>query len=206
MSGLDEKREGDSYYSPSSEGLIPRSIRYMFSELQRTSDWILRKRQQQPQQQQQTQQAQPRAGKWSIRCSALEVYNETIRDLLHPGGGLNSGPQGNSGAGQHLSLRQATDGSFFCEGCLSVSCESMEDVMAVSAEAHKNRVVRSHALNNDSSRSHAIFLLALEREIPAHPNDPNSAATIMRYGKVSNIHDAAMGERSRRGGKEGEEG
>jgi hypothetical protein len=72
--------------------------------------------------------------------------------------------------------------------------------MALASEAHKNRVVRSHALNQDSSRSHAIFILHIEREVlvpaasapvpdksveGADAAPPQSALVpAMRYGKL----------------------
>lgn len=89
-----------------------------------------------------------------------------------------------------LSLRQAADGSFFCHGCLTVECRTLDDVRAVAEEAMKNRVVRAHALNQDSSRSHAIFTLAIDREVIA-PTATNSKADLtdddvaMRFGKIS---------------------
>jgi hypothetical protein len=101
-----------------------------------------------------------------------------------------------------LPLRQSPDGGFFCEGCVSRECTTAAQVMSVASEAAKNRVVRSHALNQDSSRSHAIFIINVEREmmVPAAAAAASSsggddrAATAaahptqmvpaMRYGKL----------------------
>ena len=156
--------------TPSQHGIIPRAILYVFEKLERGAKEVERVR-------------QGRKGRWKVIASYLEVYNEQLRDLLNPKG---------SESGEKLSLRQSPDGSFFCEGCLSVECATLEDVQAVAEEAMRNRVVRAHALNADSSRSHAIFILQIEREIVLPPQTDDLSGlgeegvqTTMRYGKLS---------------------
>lgn len=98
--------------------------------------------------------------------------------------------------------------------------------MSVASEAAKNRVVRSHALNQDSSRSHAIFIINVEREmmVPAAATaagaasaggddrvhtataaaHPTQMVPAMRYGKlifVDRTFGLAASMRSRAAGR-----
>lgn len=121
-----------------------------------------------------------------------------------------------------MPLRQSPDGGFFCEGCVSRECTTAAQVMSVASEAAKNRVVRSHALNQDSSRSHAIFIINVEREMmvpaaaaaavgaasatgddrvhTAAAAHPTQMVPAMRYGKLIFV-DCKFGvDRCMRGG------
>ena len=48
---------------------------------------------------------------------------------------------------RELSLRQSADTGFFVQNLMVVQCDSLEDLVAVAAEAHRNRHVASHELN-----------------------------------------------------------
>ena len=62
-------------------------------------------------------------------------------------------------------VRWSTQRGFFVENLLVVTCESVEDMIAVVAEGVANRRVASHAMNSDSSRSHSIFSIDVDSEI-----------------------------------------
>jgi kinesin family member 12 len=85
-----------------------------------------------------------------VRASYLEIYNETLRDLLNPR------------SGQPLNLRQNANGSFHVENSVSVVCSDESDLHSVLREGVSNRQVRAHALNQESSRSHAILIVEIE--------------------------------------------
>jgi hypothetical protein len=217
MSGTDERQASRASASQSSaeekendvhRGLIPRSIAYLFRGLQRGASAVAQAT------------ATPafgtgKMGAWSLKANYLEIYNEQLRDLLAPdvavqavpGWGGKKGDVNGVGGGdivpppqRPLPLRQSPDGAFFADGCVERECHSVEDVLAVAQEAQRNRVVRAHALNQDSSRSHAIFILQIEREmmVPASTSKEQSAADgsggnndpavplvpTMRYGKL----------------------
>eukprot|EP00761_Pharyngomonas_kirbyi_P010376 gb/GECH01010396.1/.p1 GENE.gb/GECH01010396.1/~~gb/GECH01010396.1/.p1 ORF type:complete len:967 (+),score=243.05 gb/GECH01010396.1/:1-2901(+) len=86
-----------------------------------------------------------------IQCSFLEIYNEKVNDLLD----VDS---------VNLRVRWRRDRGFYPEGLLVVDCNDLEDMQAVLTEGISNRKVSSHELNKDSSRSHSIFTVFIERE------------------------------------------
>ena len=94
--------------------------------------------------------ADPPSVTTTVRASFCEIYNEMIYDLLNL-------------TGDSLPLRWNAAMGFFVQGQLVVQCDSIDDVLAVVTEGHKNRTVGSHALNMDSSRSHSLLTLMLER-------------------------------------------
>jgi hypothetical protein len=92
-----------------------------------------------------------------LRASYFEVYNEQVNDLLNDT--------------QNLKVRwsQAAQ-SFFVEGLMIVQIDSIEDFLAVLEEGANNRKRASHNLNVDSTRSHVIFTIYIERrDAPSAP-------------------------------------
>jgi hypothetical protein len=67
-----------------------------------------------------------------VRASYLEIYNETLNDLLNP-----------SSTG--LQLRYEAKRGAFVQNLLQVDCESLEDAMLVLAEGMRNRKVTQDA-------------------------------------------------------------
>ena len=94
-------------------------------------------------------------GGCSVRASYLELYNESLNDLLNP-------------ESTNLQLRSHVKTGAFVENLLQVECESVADAMMVFAEGTRNRKVGSHALNKDSSRSHSLMTLHLTRRDAPH--------------------------------------
>jgi hypothetical protein len=85
-----------------------------------------------------------------LRSSYIEIYNEAINDLL------------NETTGLKLRWSQSAQ-SFFIENLMMVQCDEVSDLMAVLTEGNNNRKRASHLLNVDSSRSHVIFTIYVER-------------------------------------------
>lgn len=81
------------------------------------------------------------------------IFVQTVIDLLNP-----------DRKNVSLSLRQyppPTQG-FYVQNLLELTCNSLEDLMCIAAEGHRNRHVASHQMNQDSSRSHSIFTIHVE--------------------------------------------
>ncbi|KAH8075036.1 hypothetical protein JL721_1022 [Aureococcus anophagefferens] len=91
--------------------------------------------------------ARPPGAAVAVKLSMLEVYNETIVDLLADGG---SRPK--------LEVRQTGSGHSV-PGLTSLDVESLDEVQRLTERGGANRSVGGHDLNARSSRSHLIVAL-----------------------------------------------
>nr|CAB3503753.1 unnamed protein product [Digitaria exilis] len=81
-------------------------------------------------------------GNHSIQLSYLEIYNETVRDLLSPG--------------RPLHLREDKQG-IVSAGLTQYRAYSTDEVMKLLQRGNKNRTTEPTRVNETSSRSHAIL-------------------------------------------------
>ncbi|XP_019850613.1 PREDICTED: kinesin-like protein KIF9 isoform X2 [Amphimedon queenslandica] len=88
-----------------------------------------------------------------VRISCLEIYNETLTDLL---GELPKSDQGS------LSLSENEKGTSSVKGLSVRVADNEEEALNMFFEAEKNRLVGEHALNKQCSRSHIIFTINVE--------------------------------------------
>ncbi|KAM5262677.1 kinesin-like protein KIFC1 [Ctenodactylus gundi] len=158
-SGKTFTMEGGPDGDPQLEGLIPRAVQYLFSVAQEMSSqgWT-----------------------YSFVASYVEIYNETVRDLLATG--TRKGPGG------ECEIRRAGPGSeeltVTNARYVPVSCE--EEVKALLRLAHQNRSVARTAQNERSSRSHSVFQLQISGE---------HASRGLHCGAPLNLVDLAGSER-----------
>ena len=90
-------------------------------------------------------------------CSMSEIYNDQIIDLL-AGGSASSRP---------LRIREAPEPrGTFVEGLREVRLRSAREALQAVAAGSRRRTVHATAMNETSSRSHAVFTLRLERVTP----------------------------------------
>jgi kinesin family member C2/C3 len=101
------------------------------------------------------EEAANRSAEWSydFQVSMLEIYNETVQDLLDDEG---------SGKGG-LEIRQAPGGGVFVQDLTQVSVSSLDEVVSVMVKGYKNRAVGSHNVNEHSSRSHLVLGVEVTR-------------------------------------------
>jgi len=84
-------------------------------------------------------------GSQTLLLSAVDVYQEAVYDLLERGA-------------PRLAVRQqAESGAFYAAGAAWRSLAADEDAEAAVATAVRQRVTGEHAMNDQSSRSHAVF-------------------------------------------------
>ncbi|KAK9009261.1 hypothetical protein V6N11_035804 [Hibiscus sabdariffa] len=114
-------------------------------------------------------------GNHVVHLSYLEVYNETVRDLLSPG--------------RPLVLREDKQG-IAAAGLTQYRAYSTDEVMALLQRGNQNRTTEPTRANETSSRSHAILQVVAEYRVK-----DASMNVINRVGKLSLI-DLAGSERA----------
>ncbi|KAK3225662.1 hypothetical protein Dsin_005524 [Dipteronia sinensis] len=114
-------------------------------------------------------------GNHVVHLSYLEVYNETVRDLLSPG--------------RPLVLREDKQG-IVAAGITQYRAYSTDEVMALLQRGNQNRTTEPTRVNETSSRSHAILQVVVEYKVK-----DASMNIVNKVGKLSLI-DLAGSERA----------
>ncbi|KAM5571066.1 kinesin-like protein KIN-8A [Rosa sericea] len=114
-------------------------------------------------------------GNHVVHLSYLEVYNETVRDLLSPG--------------RPLVLREDKQG-MVAAGLTQYRAYSTDEVMQLLQRGNQNRTTEPTRCNETSSRSHAILQVVVEYQVK-----DASMNVVNRVGKLSLI-DLAGSERA----------
>lgn len=86
-------------------------------------------------------------------CSFIELYNEKIFDLLQDNDQL-----------RPLSIREDPVSGLYVEGLAEYVVQSSRDSLLLMKRGESNRTVRATRMNRNSSRSHCIYQLAMERD------------------------------------------
>lgn len=89
---------------------------------------------------------------WTLTASFLEIYNESLRDLLHTG----------KEAPPSYAIKHDEAWGSIVANMGRVEVDSMEQINKLMAQAAKQRSVGSTDMNAQSSRSHSIFALYLK--------------------------------------------
>ncbi|XP_078101360.1 kinesin-like protein KIFC3 isoform X3 [Sander vitreus] len=147
---------------PDNPGINQRALRLLFSEVtEKAPDWD-----------------------YKISVSMVEIYNETLRNLL----GENPSDK--------LDIKMNPDGSgqLYVPGLTEFTVQSAEDINRVFDLGHMNRATACTNLNEHSSRSHALLIITV--------SGFNSATGNRTQGKL-NLVDLAGSERIGKSGAEG---
>ncbi|KAK4154217.1 P-loop containing nucleoside triphosphate hydrolase protein [Chaetomidium leptoderma] len=103
-----------------------------------------------------------------VSLSYLEIYNETIRDLLVPGGSK-----------QGLMLREDSNQAVTVAGLSSHHPKDVQEVMDMIVQGNEFRTVSPTAANAVSSRSHAVLQINIaQKDRNAAVNEPHTMATL----------------------------
>lgn len=113
-------------------GIIPRALQHIFKEIANSQD---------------------RA--YTVRIGYLEIYNETLIDLL------STLPLKPDIGGGGLSIYDDR-GDVFVKGLTYQLASSEEEALNLLFEGETNRSIGTHILNKESSRSHCIFTVRIE--------------------------------------------
>jgi hypothetical protein len=92
-----------------------------------------------------------------ISVSYMQLYNEKVTDLLNP----------SLSAKGMLKIRWNRNNKFTVDNLFHLECETAEHTRELFAMGVKNKVMGSHALNQQSSRSHCLFTFHITQYDPS---------------------------------------
>ncbi|KAL6771162.1 KIN14B [Auxenochlorella protothecoides x Auxenochlorella symbiontica] len=127
--------------------------------------------------------------RYAIRVQLLEIYNETLRDLLVEGAAA-------GGQARSLALNNTARSGVNVPDATQVTVECTEDVLRVMELGARNRAVAETRMNERSSRSHQVLTILVEGE------DLNTRA---RTHACLHLIDLAGSERIGKSGAEGQQ-
>ena len=88
----------------------------------------------------------------TVRCAFLEVHNEEVRDLLHP-----------DVTTKKISVRERADGAIVVSGIRECEARTSSEMVRLLENGAVSRTTGGTKMNEQSSRSHAIFTVILEQ-------------------------------------------
>lgn len=156
-SGKTFTMEGPDPRDPQRRGMIPRAVSHVFNGAKDMGG---------------------RGWQYEFKASFLEIYNESLRDLLSP-------PPNNN---QELLIRRVSADShqLHVPNLQRVSVANEEQVLDLLYRASSHRSVARTALNDRSSRSHSIFQLHIQG---------HNAARQLSCSSILSLVDLAGSER-----------
>lgn len=163
-SGKTYTMEGGSVEDPDSQGMIPRAVVQIFDNVN---------------------ELKAKGWQYSMEGSFLEIYNETIRDLLG---------NGKDDLKHEIKLTGTTSNDVTVTNLTLVTVESEGQISTLLKKASHNRAVAETKCNEHSSRSHSVFRLKLAGQ--------NSLSGESSVGTL-NLVDLAGSERLKQSGSEG---
>ncbi|KAG8386197.1 hypothetical protein BUALT_Bualt03G0123900 [Buddleja alternifolia] len=155
------------------KGLIPRSLEQVFETRQ-----IL----------------QAQGWKYDMQVSMLEIYNETIRDLLAPNKSGFDASRAENAAKQYV-IKHDSNGNTHVSDLTIVDVRSSKEVSYLLDRAAQSRSVGKTQMNEQSSRSHFVFTLRIMGF---------NESTDQQVQGVLNLIDLAGSERLSKSGSTGD--
>eukprot|EP00871_Galdieria_phlegrea_P000210 jgi/Galph1/118/GphlegSOOS_G4768.1 len=162
MQGKEDSIRSDDPVVRESRGIIPRVFEYLFQRMQDD------KRQ------------MGKAVNYIVKCSYLQVYNELITDLLY------------TGTPHALTIREDAKRGVYVDGISEEMISNPQTCYQILMRGVHNRATGSTNANSESSRSHAVFTMTIER----HETTENNVSK-KRISKL-NLVDLAGSERQKK--------
>jgi hypothetical protein len=154
-------------------GIIPRAISQIFDHIEN----------------------QPMTNEISISLSFLQLYRETIQDLLAPASGSNVWDD-------NLAIREDPARGFYVEGLQEFVVRSYEEAEALLNLGLENRAIAPTLMNSTSSRSHTVLTMNIEqRGTSTNSNEPGKSSSTVYSRTIRSkllMVDLAGSERVRR--------
>ncbi|XP_023809429.1 kinesin-like protein KIF13B isoform X2 [Oryzias latipes] len=135
-----------------------------------------------------TKEEQREEESFTVEVSYMEIYNEKVRDLLDP-----------KGSRQTLRVREHKVLGPYVDGLSRLAVASYKDIESLMSEGNKSRTVAATNMNEESSRSHAVFNIILTHTL----KDLKSGTSGEKVSRLSLV-DLAGSERAAKTGAAGE--
>ncbi|KAJ8761678.1 hypothetical protein K2173_004454 [Erythroxylum novogranatense] len=120
------------------KGLIPRSLEQIF---------------------QSSQALMAQGWKYKMQASMLEIYNETIRDLLSAN--KSSGTTDSGVPGKQYTIKHDANGNTHVTDLTIIDVSTIDEISSLLLQAAQSRSVGRTQMNEQSSRSHFVFTLRI---------------------------------------------
>ncbi|KVI06712.1 hypothetical protein Ccrd_014933 [Cynara cardunculus var. scolymus] len=180
---------GSGFKDGCQTGLIPQAMSALFNKIESLKHQI----------------------EFQLHVSFIEILKEEVRDLLDP----NSSNKSDTTNGQTgkvnipgkppIQIRETSNGVITLAGSTECSVQSLKEMADCLEHGSMSRATGSTNMNNQSSRSHAIFTITVEQIRKANPGDTNSNDAIGDEYLCAKLHlvDLAGSERAKRTGSDG---
>ncbi len=123
------------------KGIIPRAFKYIYNEINKKSNI-----------ENENNEDNDNKNKYNIYLSFIQIYLETIQDLLDP-------------SSKDIRIREDPDKGVYLENVQWIRVTSPEECADIFHLGERNRVTESTKMNAHSSRSHAILIIKIEKSI-----------------------------------------
>ncbi|KAJ9670656.1 hypothetical protein PVL29_026915 [Vitis rotundifolia] len=151
---------------------------------------------------------------FQLHVSFIEILKEEVRDLLESP--TVSKPEAANGHAARIAvpgrppiqIRETSNGVITLAGSTEVSVSTLKEMASCLEQGSLGRATGSTNMNNQSSRSHAIFTISLEQMRKLHPTFPGDNCSNEEMGEEylsAKLHlvDLAGSERAKRTGSDG---
>ncbi|CAN7080042.1 unnamed protein product [Brassica oleracea var. botrytis] len=177
---------GTGYGDNSSQtGIVPQVMNALFTKIETLKDHI----------------------EFQIHVSFIEIHKEEVQDLLDPSTINKSDTKVAHVPGKPpIQIRESSNGVITLAGSTEVSVSTLKEMAACLDQGSVSRATGSTNMNNQSSRSHAIFTISVEqmRKINNNTDSPENGSLKEEY-LCAKLHlvDLAGSERAKRTGSDG---
>ena len=144
-------------YAPQECGLIPLSVQEIFSHAETVE-----------------------GRSFEISCSYIEIYNESVNDLIEP-------------ANKNLDVRESISNGIYINKLTEVKVDGFDQVMDLMSKGDEFRSIAATKLNELSSRSHTVFRINICSKDAAAEDSNGKPAGKMKVSQL-NLVDLAGSE------------
>lgn len=137
-----------------------------------------------------------------IKLSALEIYNEQVRDLF-----WKDSPFPHRTKATVLKIRKHPTEGHFVDELTTLNAHSWEECVRLISTGVAERTVAATLMNDESSRSHSVFQIVVTQTetVAPDPSSPYSRPVVTTRVSRINLVDLAGSERLKKSGAQGQQ-